>query len=686
MNSKFSSEMVQHFAEVVTDVARIGGWVVDLSSQRVLWSSPTYEIFGTDPKEDISLEDAISYFLEDYRETATQRFDHATSNGQSFQFEAEIKTQDGVKKWVKVHGRPLLDNDQKPTHVVGIFEDITQRIDAFERINTQQQYLTSVIASILEGLIVINKQGKICSFNTAAASIFGYKEHEVLNENIAMLMPNPHSDRHDNYIKNYHQTSIGKIIGIGREVMGRRKNQQVFPMYVSVAEVEIKGETHFLGTVRDLSKEKESARKIEWLSNYDEQTGLPNRSYLLNYMEKQGVEQHITVVSVNIDRFKRIFLAYGQNGSEQVLKSIADRLKANCNEHDFICKDFADRFWLVLPDEHLADHHQLEARLESLKTALEAPYLVNGQRHYISATLGAAYSEPTPHAVNLLSKAELAMHDAKRRGNGLYNIYQSDHQHSNILEEYDTERQLREGLERDELVFYVQPKYTSGGELVSAELLVRWQKPDGTMAYPDSFISIAEESGLIQQIGEQALERAAQMLAELAKINCSISLAVNVSPIQFLNEQFVSNVISVFDQYRVDLSKLIIEVTENLLITDIEVEEVRNRTRILESLGAKISIDDFGTGYSSLQRIQELTISEIKIDKSFTWKCQDEKGRELVNAMIQIGKSMRLTVVAEGVETKEQLNELRDMGVDVYQGYLFNKPMTFEAFIQQLRD
>ena len=682
MKHEFDDEIIYSFIDVVSNVAKIGGWVAELSDRSVFWTKQTYNIFAAPQGSNIMLKDAVNFFLPGYRERIRALFNTASNDGKPFQFEAQIRDLSGQVKWIMIHGRPILNEQQQPVKVVGIFEDISQRVADFEKIKSQQQYLTSVVNNILEGLIVIDERGLIRSFNSAAADIFGYQEQQVLDKNIAILMPDSDASRHDGYMQHYHNTSLAKIIGIGREVMGKRKNGDVFPLYLSIAEVDIKGRRHYLGTIRDLSQEKTHAEKINWLSNYDDLTGLPNRNFLLNYLSECVNGQSVLLIAINIDRFKRIYLAYGQEKSDGVIKAIARRLQNHTTQSDFLCRDLADRFWLVLKGDKLNQPAYLEDKLESLKQLLEQPVCLDEQRHYITATLGAALSTPASQATNLLSKAELALHDAKRKGNGFYNIYHGEQRQTDILQAYDTERQLREAIDNNELMFYLQPKHNPQGALVSAELLVRWQKADGQMVYPDAFIGIAEETGLIQQIGEQGIQQAAKMLSELTRLGCGISLAVNVSPLQFLSDKFVESIVQAFKQHEVPVNRLIVEVTENLLIADFEL--VQSKLRQLEDMGVKISIDDFGTGYSNLQRIQQLTISEVKIDKSFTWKCLEQQGSELVNAMIQIGKSMKLTVVAEGLESEEQMQVLNQMGVDVYQGYYFNKPMPFEDFIQQL--
>lgn len=682
MTYRFSEEAKHHFAEVVDNVAKIGGWVSDLATQRIIWSNQTYAIHDVQEDENISLDEAINFYLPEYRDMVREHYFAATKEGKPFLFEAQISSRKNHIKWVKSHGKPILNDQGVPTMVVGIFEDITQQRKNLDRIVSQQQFLQTIVDSTLEGLVATDKYGVIKSYNSAAASIFNYDENEAVGKNISILMPAHHSTRHNAYMKNYQDTGINKIIGIGREVMGMKKGGEVFPMFLSISEVLMQGEPHYLGTIRDLSKEKENAEKIEWLSNYDDQTGLPNRSYLQSYLSKLDANIAVSVVTINIDRFRRIYLAYGLAQSNKVIKYVAERLQAFCAQGEFISRDIVDRFWIVLKHDKAENRDQLTATISEIKKQLEAPICIDGYNHYITVSIGAAVSEPSSPHTALLSKAELALHETKRRKTSIYVLYKHTDEHAEILDAYNTERQLREGIENNELVFYLQPKHDRLGQLVSAEVLVRWQKPDGQLIFPDAFIDIAEESGLIHQLGRKAIESTAQMLAEIHTIDPNISLAVNVSPSQFLSDDFIDSVTDIFAANHVKLDKLTIEVTENLLASDFAL--LKEKTKLLTQMGIKISIDDFGTGYSNLQRIQELTISEIKIDKSFTWKCLDEQGSKLLNAMVNVGKSMHLGIVAEGVENEQHLDILRKMGVDTFQGYYYSKPIPFKDFLKKL--
>ena len=679
MIHKFSDEIKHHFSEVIDSVAKIGGWVVDLSTHSIQWSRQTYEIHELDEGDHISLAGAIDYFLPSYRSHVRDLYYAASLEGKPFSFVAQINTHKQKSKWVKVHGKPIFNDKGHPKSVVGIFEDVTQRVSDFNKIESQQQFLKSIVDNIFEGLIVLDEQGVIRSCNASACTIFGYNESEVLGQNASMLMPEPQASRHNSYLQSFQRSSLANMVGLGRELRGKKKDQSTFPLYLSISEVQMHGKKHFLGTIRELSLEKIHAEKIERLSNYDEYTGLPNRNFLRGYLSEAVIDQYIALVTVNIDRFKRIYLAHGLEKSNLVIKNVAERLESLNDRPALVCRDMADKFWLVFKASNCRD---LEKILCRIKKQLEQPICIGGHNHYITASIGAVLAEPGISQISLLSKAELALYDAKSKGNGNFSLYKNSIQHEDILQAYNTERQLREAIEQDDLVFYLQPKHDRDGTLSSAEMLVRWQQRDGKILYPDEFIDIAEESGLIYQIGRKAIEHAAKMLAVIDNVNSDISLAVNISPAHFLSDDFVESLLEIFAENNVDLSRLVLEITENLLVSDFDL--LKERTQILAAMGVKISIDDFGTGYSNLQRIQELTISEIKIDKSFTWKCSDQQGLELLNAMVNVGKSMQLDVVAEGVENQTHMDILMNLNIDEFQGYFYSKPIPFDHFMETL--
>lgn len=669
--------------EAIEEVADVGGWLFDVERQTVFWSRRTRLIHEMPAGSTPTLVESINYYLPEYRELVDSKLSHAIATGGVFAFKAKIQTHKDNVRWVSAYGKAEVNPiNQKVDYVYGSFQDITESMDELQRVQEQQNVLETILDNILEGLIVINQKGLIQSFNKAAEDIFGYTEESVIGENIKMLMPEPNRGRHDSYLQNYHKTKQAKIIGIGRDVEGQHSDGSLFPVALSIAEVEINNQKHFLGTVRDLSKEQESANRIEWLSHYDEATGLPNRNFLLNYLNNTEFEHCLVIVTLNIDFFSRIYLAYGMKESEVVIQELSERLTKYCATEDFICRDLADRFWIVLSGECWCNKSKLESFIESLLKLISEPLNIHGHQHFLSASVGVAQSQHAQSPVALLSKAELALHESRKRGRGLYTINDGASSNEEIIQNYRLEQELRRAIDSNQIECWIQPKMDCALNLCSAEVLVRWRKDDGTLVFPDQFIPLAESSGLMAALGDVIIEQTASMLTTLHQLDSDMSLAMNVSPAQFLKDSFATKLVDTFAKHDAPLSNLIIEITENLLISDSM--DVNDKVEALTRQGVTFSIDDFGTGYSNLKRIQDISLSELKIDKSFTWQCEDGgSGVELVRAMIALAKSMKLHVVAEGVETAEQVRILLAMGVDFLQGYYFDKPLEFELFLEK---
>jgi len=546
-----------------------------------------------------------------------------------------------------------------------------------------------VLDSLLDGVIVIDARGMIQHFTKPAEAMFGYQAAEVVGHNISMLMPEPDASAHDGYMDNYLRTGKRKIIGIGREVEGLRKNGSTFPMDLGVTELQRNGQRYFIGTVRDISKQRETHAQIEFMSNHDKLTGLPNREKLIYDLEAMLEKTPVCVAAINLDFFNRINTVHGYTEGDNVLHVIASRLHNHIDNRCLIARDLGDRFWVVIGTENStveAGQDKLNRMLEVIRQPVETDMGI----HFLTGSAGMVVSKSSATALELLSQAEAAVYQAKLQGRDCISMYEPM-MRSKVAEDYALELALRQAIENGEIETWIQSKVDQHKQIASAEVLMRWRRTDTAgeqqVVSPGVFIPMAERLGLIVPMGRQMMREVAKTLGLLRQHQATahISIAMNVSPRQFLDQNFVSDLSAAFSAFDAPLECLIIEITENLLLKNLD--DVYDIMQRLSSQGVRFSIDDFGTGYSNLKRLQQLPIHEIKIDQSFVQGAADNaKIKAILDAIIVMSRSLEMQTVAEGVELESQADYLTEKGCDLLQGYLYSRPAPLKDWLATVAD
>jgi diguanylate cyclase (GGDEF)-like protein len=432
------------------------------------------------------------------------------------------------------------------------------------------------------------------------------------------------------------------------------------------------------------------AQRVEYLAYHDGLTGLPNRSLFSKSLsqsinEAQRYKRRLAVAFLDLDRFKQINDTLGHEAGDQLLKAVANRLKECVRDSDTVARLGGDEFVVLLPE--LEDERHAAVVALKILAATARPFTLMGQEFRVTASIGiSTFPQDGLDEQTLTKNADIAMYQAKAEGKNNFQFY-SEKLNANSLERLTLESSLRHALERNEFTLDYQAKRDiASGRITGMEALLRWQHPDlGTVA-PMRFIPIAEETGLIVAIGRWVLRTVClQNIAWQRQGLPALSIAVNMTTRQFLDEQLLADVALVLEETGLPPHLLEIELNESLLIHNVE-----NTLRILtglKALGIRIAVDDFGTGYSSLAMLQRFPLDTIKIDRSLMRDCVgtvDDTG--LADAIIAMGKSLSLTVVAQGVETKEQAEHLRLHACDELQGFYFKRPLPVAEFTQLLRD
>ncbi|MEO5359947.1 MAG: EAL domain-containing protein [Nitrospirota bacterium] len=444
-------------------------------------------------------------------------------------------------------------------------------------------------------------------------------------------------------------------------------------------------------TLSGIIERKRMEEKLEYMANNDTLTGLPNRVLFfdrLSHEIKNGTRYGymLGVLYVDIDNFKIVNDTMGHDVGDKLIKSIADRLTRTIRESDTVSRVSGDEFTVIL--SNVNNVNQIETITSKLLTQLKEPYEVNGQDITITASIGVSICPSDANgAGELLRHADTAMYHAKKAGKNNYLLFKAD-MDEELNRRISVEKELRLALERDELILHFQPQVDiSTGKIIGAEALVRWQHPEKGLLFPDKFITVAEDTGLIIPLGEQVLYKSCkQNVAWQTKGLPPILMAVNVSTTQISwNYDLAEMVFDVLKKTEMPPEHLELEITESFCMQN--VDSTISMLRRFNTMGVNVAIDDFGTGYSSLSYLKHLPFKKLKIDRSFVNEItKDQDDLTIVKTIIDMSHNLRLKVIAEGVETKEQLELLRELGCDEVQGYLFSKPVPPEKFAVMLKD
>ncbi|MBK9573032.1 MAG: EAL domain-containing protein [Rhodoferax sp.] len=537
-----------------------------------------------------------------------------------------------------------------------------------------------------EGMVITDPDGTIERVNQAFTAITGYCAEEAVGKNTSLLKSGRHSSAFFGAL--WHDL-LRHGVWQG-ELWNRRKNGEVYPQWLGISAVrDVQGEvTHYVGMLSDITVRKAAEAEIRQLAFYDSLTNLPNRRMLTDRL-KQALasarrnQSHGALLFIDLDHFKTLNDTMGHAQGDFLLQQVAGRLNAAIREGDTVARLGGDEFVVMLQnlDANVTDAaSQAEAVGEKVLAALRAPYQFNTLVHHGSASLGIALFDDRHDSVDeLLKRADLALYQAKDGGRNTLRFFDPDMQVA-VTARAALEVDLRYGLEHDQLRLHYQPQVNDQGRLTGAEALVRWQHPEYGLVMPGRFISMAEQTGLILPLGHWVLETACAQLAQWSRQEATahLTLAVNVSPRQFHREHFVDEVLAVLQNTGAPASRLKLELTESLLVSD--VEDIIRKMAALKRRGVGFSLDDFGTGYSSLTYLKRLPLDQLKIDQSFLCDAlTNPDDAAIASAIIALGQSLGMMVIAEGVETPDQRDFLRGEGCYNYQGFLFGHPGPIES-------
>ncbi|MEB2646152.1 EAL domain-containing protein [Pseudomonas canadensis] len=436
----------------------------------------------------------------------------------------------------------------------------------------------------------------------------------------------------------------------------------------------------FRGTATDVTEEVEARRRIEFLSQHDALTGLPNRTRLQAFLEGKfkalsSLEQPLVMLSLDLDRFKPVNDLLGHAAGDRVLNEVSARL-ADCVRHgDLVARIGGDEFVLILTDAGTQD--EVEALCKRLIESIERTIRIDEQEVFVSASIGIAIAPTdTREATELLRYADIALYEAKAAGRNTWRFYSGD-MNARIIERRRLESDLRYAIKHGELRLHFQPRYRiADGQMVGAEALVRWQHPVRGLIAPDTFIPIAEESGLILALSDWVLETACARAAQWPE---HLFVSVNLSPTEFKRGNLVERARQALATSGIHPARVELEITESVMLDD--TDGALEVMHTLKHLGLRIAMDDFGTGYSSLSYLRAFPFDGLKIDRSFLTRLEDsDDDKAIIQAIVGLGRALALTVTAEGIETAEHLALLKSVACEEGQGYFLSRPLDIDAF------
>ncbi|MCC5882592.1 MAG: EAL domain-containing protein [Halomonas sp.] len=543
------------------------------------------------------------------------------------------------------------------------------------------------------GMFITDAKGNICKANPTFERITGYRAEEVLGLNPRIL----NSGRHDADFYREMWTGIHAQGSWQGEVWNRRKNGEIYPQWVTISAVKDGAgkPSHYVATLSDITLRRAAEQEAHRLAFYDPLTGLPNRRMLLDRMalalRKYSDEgEQGALMFIDLDGFKHVNDSLGHQAGDELLQLTAKRIADISGDSALVARLGGDEFVILVEvlGHSVADASQRMERVASrLLSKLAEPCWIGQRRHLLSGSIGITLlNAGASDADETLQQAEMAMYQAKQAGRNTWRFFDPTMQAVAVRRAL-FESELRQAERRNELQLHYQIQVDRHGSATGVEALLRWRHPEYGMVPPYDFIPIAEESYLIISIGHWALMSACRQLAEWAgdAETAGLSMAVNISPLQFQQADFVERLEEVLQVTGAYPERLKLELTENLFLQ--EPDAVRDTMLRIKALGVRFSLDDFGTGYSSLSYLNRLPLDQLKIDQSFVRPLFEDVANEVICAsIIDLARNLGLEVIAEGVETQAHRDWLEQQGCHAFQGYLFGRPVPMSTLRVQLRE
>jgi len=661
----------EHRLAIALRAADLGAWESDLLTGEMIASDRWYEMLGLNPHRDFEVagrwRERVHPDDEPLLERAYARIaDPAVDN-----FEIDMRLLHAAGHWAWIHSRGMVvarDPQGRPIRLAGVHLDMTAR----RRDEVQLRIAADAFASSHEGILICDADGAIVSVNQAFERVTGYSAAEAVGRRPSML-----SSGHQG--PDFYRAMWDDIRAHGRwegEIWNRRKSGEVYPEWLAVTRItHSDGRVNYLGQFIDISERKQIESRLDKLGRSDPLTGLPNRRAFADRVAERLLEPEarLGLLMLNLDRFKQVNDSFGYTVGDEVLRQVSKRLEDAVDGGTLTARVSGDEFAVLLPG---ADEARVRHAGEQVQQAMQASLEVEGHRLVLGISMGAALApQHGSDAELLLVSAASALNESRADGLHQLRVY-SPRQAGASLRRLTLESQLRLALQKHELFALFQPQVSlATGELVGLESLVRWRHPERGIVPPGEFIPVAEEAGLIGAIGDFMLRESCRALDRLRRAGLPpVPVSVNIAASQLRRADFLPQLMAEVEAVGLPPSALEVEITESMLMAD--AAQTIGLLGALRERGFRIAIDDFGTGYSSLSYLAQLPLDRLKVDQSFVRALRTSAPAEgIVRAVVSLGRSLHLNVLAEGVEETADANRLRELGCDDAQGWLYAKPL-----------
>ena len=642
--------------------------------------------------EDLLMNSRISYEEMTYpadRERVRKEIENSLENKSTFSIEYRITHKDGSIRWVWERGREIDTNDGNIKYIHGFIHDITRRHKQEEELVEAEQRYRNIFEYATEGIFQTSKEGYYLEVNPALARIYGYDNSSELINDLRNIRQQLYVEpkRRDDFVQM--MLERGSVTNFESQVYKRDGSI----IWISENARTVYGPDgrlmYYEGTVEDITERKSYENQISHQATHDSLTDLPNRLLMVDRLQQviQNANREnvqIAVLFLDLDHFKNINDTLGHAAGDKLIKIIAERLRNCMRDGDTVARIGGDEFVIILPNIHTSSDH-ISYAVHRILDSIRKPCMINDREFQISCSIGVSiYPDDGKDVENLLKNADMAMYKSKQAGRNNFKFYTQELNRV-VTESMELEQQLRMALVNEQFELHYQPKISmESGFVNGAEALIRWRAPHRGLVSPARFIPLAEETGLIEPLGNWVLDAACQQNKLWVELGMSIvPISINLSPRQCRQSRLADHIQATLEKYQLPPEMLIVEVTETSMA-----EDQHKFLRILDdikSLGVMIAIDDFGSGYSNLSYLKNLPVDYLKADRSLINGIEvEEKDRSIYRALVSMAHNLGMKLIAEGVETQAQYEFLRSIGVDDIQGFYFSMPVPAVNFIHML--
>ncbi|MDD2905733.1 MAG: EAL domain-containing protein [Sulfurimonas sp.] len=666
------------------ELSNLGSWEIDLKTNATIWSKQTYRIYAEELSVEPDLVLFFSHVLAEDLQSAQIALQNAIKNGSVTSFQCRIRRCNGEIAYVIINGQVIYDDAKNPLKIIGTTQDITQ----LKTIQEHSDELAQLIEYSSNEIYIVNLETfQYLYANKGACAALGYTFDEFLSMNIYDINP---------YLLKEKVSKLKEELLISGHVLNRsehkRKDGSLYHVQSYIHKLKYNGVNAYVIFDTDISKSIEAERQLQRQSlqlyhqaHHDTLTDLPNRTLFKDRLAQAIISakrntKAFALLFIDLDQFKKINDSLGHHVGDEVLIEASRRFKNNLREEDTLARLGGDEFTIILKE--IKTLQDIAAICQKMIQAIKEPMEIDGHILYISSSIGISlYPQDALSSHDLIKYADTAMYKAKDEGRDNFQFYSSD-MTALAFERVVMESSLRMAIKEQQFVVYFQPQYNiSQNAIIGMEALIRWKHPSLGLVAPSKFIPIAEESGLIIEIDQIVMKLAMKQFAlwYAQGLNPGV-LSLNLAMKQLGEKYFIEMLLETMHGIGFKPEWLELEVTEGQVMNnpDASIEKLKK----ISDIGVELAIDDFGTGYSSLAYLKKMPLNKLKIDRSFVKDLpDDEEDAAITKAIIALGKSLNLKLIAEGVETQGQRDFLAEHGCDAIQGYFYAVPMPAEEII-----